>query len=101
MSDAAPVETPAEPAKTQADETRVLKTYEDAQSYISAALQSGADSKLLAPLLAFFKERIERAPQTRAEPDEDAIKRAQLSKRVWKPYSAKASVEAPAPELKI
>lgn len=94
---AAVEQTPA----THVDETKELKTYEDALSYINAAIQSGGDSKLLAPLQLFFKDRIQRAPKTETPPDEQAVKMAQLSKRTWKPYTARPSSSAVTPELKI
>lgn len=92
---------PAEQPLAQADETREIKTYEDALTYINSAVQNGADSKLLAPLQVFFKNRIERAPKPAPEHDEEAVKKAQLSRRKWTPYKARERVEVTAPELKI
>lgn len=91
----------ASPAPTHADETKELKTYEDALAYINAAIQGGSDPKLLAPLQVFFKDRIQRAPKADTPPDEQAVKMAQLGKRTWKPYTAKPSSTAAPPELKI
>jgi hypothetical protein len=85
------------PETTKADETREIKTYEDAVTFISAALQNGGDASVLQPLLTFFKTRIERAPKPPVEPDEEAIKKAQLSRRTWKPYSVPAREQTPAP----
>jgi len=106
MSDAIPTDKPAQAAEeakpSQADETRELKTYEDALAFINAAIQTGADAKILNPLQTFFKNRIERTPKNSTEPsDEEVVKRAQTAKRIWKPYAPKASTEAAPTELKI
>jgi hypothetical protein len=98
-----PAEPAAEvkPAATRVDETREIRTYEDALTYVDAALQSGGDAAVLMPLKTFFKNRIDRAPKPAAEPDEESIKKAQISRRTWKPYAAPSREVAAAQELKI
>lgn len=86
------------PPKTEANETKPIKTYEDAKAYIEAKIASGGDATAWQPVLQFFVDRIKRAPAlkpTAADPDE-LVKRSVMARSGFgeKPSEAFKPAEA-------